>query len=90
MKKIFGAVLLSVLGFAVFPSQGEVAFPTGGAAPAASGHDPVQRCLDLVQLNLAGKIAPALPVTSHPVQSPPKDLPIRCLAGNLNEIKSIV
>jgi membrane-bound lytic murein transglycosylase len=88
MKKIFSAILLSVLWFAVFPSQGEVAYPTGGAAPAASGHDPVQQCLDLVQLNLAGKIAPALPVTSYPVQSPPKDLPIQCLAGNLKEIKS--
>jgi len=42
----FAAVLLSVLGFAV-------------TAPAASGYDPVQRCLDLVQLNLVGKIAPA-------------------------------
>jgi membrane-bound lytic murein transglycosylase len=88
MKKIFGAVLLSVLGFAVFPSQGEVAHPTGEAAPATSGYDPVQRCLDLVQLNVAGKIAPALPVTAHPVQSPPKDLPIQCVAGNLKEIKS--
>ena len=46
----FAAVLLSVLGLAV-------------TAPAASGQDPVQRCLDLVQLNLVGKIAPALPVT---------------------------
>jgi membrane-bound lytic murein transglycosylase len=85
MKKICGAVLLSVLGFAVFPSQGEVAYATGGAAPAA---DPVQHCLDLVQMNLARKIAPALHVTSHPVQNPPKDLPIQCLAGNLEEIKS--
>jgi membrane-bound lytic murein transglycosylase len=85
MKKICGAVLLSVLGFAVFPSQGEVAYATGGAAPAA---DPVQHCLDLVQLNLARKIAPALHVTSHPVQNPPKDLPIQCLAGNLEEFKS--
>src|SRR6516165_7197224 len=57
-------------------------------APAASGHDPVQHCLDQVQLNLARKIAPALPVTSHPVQIAPKDLPIQCLAGNLEEIKS--
>jgi membrane-bound lytic murein transglycosylase len=88
MKKIFGAVLLSVLGFTVFPSQGEVAYPTGESAPAASGYDPVQHCLDLVQLNLAGKIAPAFPVTSHPVQSPPKDLPIQCLSGKLTEIKS--
>ena len=85
MKKICGAVLLSVLGFAVFPSQGEVAYATGGAAPEA---DPVQHCLDLVQLNLARKIAPALHVTSHPVHDPPKDLPIQCLAGNLEEIKS--
>ena len=85
MRKICGAVLLGVLGFAVFPSQGEVAFATGGAAPEA---DPVQHCLDLVQLNLARKIAPALHVKSHPVQNPPKDLPIQCLAGNLEEIKS--
>ena len=48
MKKICGAVLMSVFGFAVFPSQGEVAFATGGAAPAA---DPVQHCLDLVQIS---------------------------------------
>jgi membrane-bound lytic murein transglycosylase A len=88
MKKIFGALSLSVLGFAVFPCQGEVAYPAGAAAPAASGYDPVQRCLDLVQLNLAGKIAPSRPVTSHPVQNPPKDLPIQCLADNLKEIKS--
>ena len=86
MKKICGAVLLSVFG--IFPSQGEVAYPTAGTAPAASGHDSVQRCLDLVQLNVAGKIAPALPVTSHPVRSPPQDLPLQCLAGNLTEIKS--
>jgi membrane-bound lytic murein transglycosylase A len=85
MKKICGAVLLSVLGFAVFSSQGEVAYAAGGAAPAA---DPVQHCLDLVQLNLARKIAPALHVTSHPVQNPPKDLPMQCLVGNLDEIKS--
>jgi len=85
MKKICGAVLMSVFGFAVFPSQGEVAFATGGAAPAA---DPVQHCLDLVQLNLARKIVPAFHVTSHPVQNPPKDLSIQCLAGNLEEIKS--
>lgn len=88
MKKIFGAVLLSVFGFAAFPSQGEVAYPTAETTPAAGGHDSVQRCLDLVQLNVAGKIVPALPVTSHPVQSPPKDLPLQCLAGNLTEIKS--
>ena len=85
MKKIFGAVLLSVLGLAVFPSQEEVAYAASGAAPAA---DPVQHCLDLVQLNLARKIAPAFHVTSHPVQNPPKDLSIQCLAGNLEEIKS--
>ena len=71
----FAAVLLSVLGFAV-------------TAPAASGYDPVQRCLDLVQLNLVGKIAPALPVTSHQVRNPPKHLPIQCLDGTLKEIKS--
>ena len=89
MKKIiFGAVSLSVLRFALFPSQAEMAYPTGGAAPAAKSHDPVRRCLDQIQLNLARKGAPALHVTSHPVQSPPKDLPVQCLAGNLNEIKS--
>jgi membrane-bound lytic murein transglycosylase len=88
MKKIFGAALLSVFGLAVFPFSIQLAYPAGGAAPAASGHDPVQHCLDLVQLNLARKIVPALRVTSRPVQSPPKDLPIQCLAGNLNETKS--
>ena len=87
MRKIFGAVSLIVLGFAVSPCQGEVAHATGAVAPAAI-YDPVQRCLDLVQLSLAGKIAPARPVTSHPVQNPPKDLPIQCLAENLKEIKS--
>jgi len=88
MTKIFGAVSLSVLGFAVFPCQGEVAHPTATAALAGSRYDPVQHCLDLVQLNLAEKSAPTLRVTSHPVQDPPKDLPIHCLADNLNEIKS--
>src|SRR5215468_5132531 len=85
MKNIFAAISLNALGFAVIPSQGELAYAAGGAAPAA---DPVQHCLDLVQLNLARKIAPAFHVTSHPVQNPPKDLPIQCLAGNLNEITS--
>ena len=85
MKKIVGAVSLSLLGFAIFSSQREVAYAAGGAAPLA---DPVQHCLDQVQLNLAQKIAPAFHVTSHPVQSPPKDLPIQCLAGNLTEIKN--
>src|SRR5215472_7928070 len=84
MKKILGAVLLSVPVFAVFPSRGEMAYAAGGAAAA----DPVQHCLDLVQLNLARKIAPALPITSHPVRSPAKNLPTQCLAGNLEEIKS--
>src|SRR5215475_9465343 len=88
MKKIFGAASLSILGFAAFPFSGEVAYPAGGAAPAASGQDPVQRCLDLVQMNVARKIAPAARVTSRPVQSPPNDLPIQCLAGNLDEIKN--
>jgi membrane-bound lytic murein transglycosylase len=88
MKKIFGPVLLGLLGFAVFPSQGEVAQPAGGVAPAAGGHDPVQRCLDRVQLNVARTIAPAFRVTSHPVQNSAKDLPLQCVAGNLNEIKS--
>src|SRR6516162_10210658 len=83
MKKIFGAVFLSVPVFAVVPSRGEVAYAAGGAAA-----DSVQRCLDLVQLNLARKIAPTLPMTSHPVQSPAKNLPTQCLAGNLEEIKS--
>jgi membrane-bound lytic murein transglycosylase len=84
MKKIFGAVLLSVLVFAVFPSRGEVAHAADGAAAA----DPVQHCLDLLQLNLARKNAPALPLTSRPVQSPAKNLPTQCLAGNLEEIKN--
>ena len=88
MKKICGTILLSILGFAVVPCQGEVAHPTVGAAPAAGGDDPVQHCLDLLQLNLARKIAPAVPVTSHPVEIAPKDLPIQCVAGNLEEIKS--
>jgi len=88
MKKTFGAILLIVLGLAVFPFRGEVADAAGGAAPAASGHDPVQHCLDLIQMNVAGKIAPALRVTSRRVQNPPKDLPLQCLAGNLDEIKS--
>jgi membrane-bound lytic murein transglycosylase len=88
MKKIFGAVSLSVLGFAAFPFSGEVAYPAGGAAPAASGHDPVQHCLDLVQLNVARKIAPTFHVTSHPVQNPAKALPTQCVAGDLEEIKS--
>jgi membrane-bound lytic murein transglycosylase len=85
MTKIFGTVSLSVLGLTIFPFSGEMAYAAGGAAPAA---DPVQHCLDLVQLNLARKIAPALHVTSRPVQSPAKDLPIQCLAGNLSEIKN--
>jgi membrane-bound lytic murein transglycosylase len=88
MKMIIGAISLSVLGFAVFPSQAEMAYPTGATAPAAKNYDPVRACLDQVQLNLARKIAPAFRVTSHPVQSPSKDLPIQCLAENLKEIKS--
>lgn len=84
MKKIFGAVLLSLLGFAFFPSRGEMADAAGGAASA----DPVQHCLDLVQMNLARQIAPALRVTSRPVQNPAKTLPTQCLAGNLEDIKS--
>jgi membrane-bound lytic murein transglycosylase len=84
MKKIFGAALLSVLGLAFFPSRGEVAYAAGGAAAA----DLVQHCLDLVQLNVARKIAPALPATPHTVQSPAKILPTQCLAGDLEEIKS--
>jgi membrane-bound lytic murein transglycosylase len=88
MKNICSVVLLSVLGFAVSPSRGEVVHAASGAAPAASGRDPVQHCLDMVQVNLARKIAPAFAVTSHPVRNPPKDLPIQCLAGNLEEIKS--
>jgi membrane-bound lytic murein transglycosylase len=80
--------MLSVLGFAVCPSQGEVAYGAGGAAPAASGNDPVQHCLDQVQVNLARKIAPARAATSHPVQISSNELPLVCLAGNLAEIKS--
>jgi membrane-bound lytic murein transglycosylase len=82
MKKIFDAISLSLLGLVVFLSQGKV-----GAAAAAAA-DPVQHCLDLVQLNLARKIAPALRVTSHLVPSPPKDLPVQCPTGTLEEIKS--
>src|SRR5215470_12529268 len=85
MKKILGVFLAGGLGSAVCTFRGEVAYAAGGAAPAA---DPVEHCLDLVQLNLARKIAPALRVMSRPVQSPPKDLPIQCPAGNLSEIKS--
>jgi membrane-bound lytic murein transglycosylase len=88
MKNVCGAVILSVLGLAVSPSQGEMAYGAGAAAPAANDHDPVQYCLDQVQLNLARKTAPALRVTSRPVQNPPKDLPIQCLVGTLTEIKS--
>src|SRR5690348_13902890 len=88
MKKIFGPVLLSVVGFAVLPSQGAVAQLAGGVAPAVGGHDPVQRCLDGVQLNVARTIAPAFRVMSHPVQNPAKELPLQCVVGNLNEIKS--
>ena len=82
MKKIFGAVSLSLLGFAVYP------FPVAYAAGESATADPVQHCLDLVQLNLARKIAPTFHVTSHPVQNPPNELPTQCLAGNLEEIKS--
>ena len=82
MKKIFDAISLSLLGLVVFLSQGKV-----GAAAAAAA-DPVQHCLDLVQLNLARKIAPALRVTSHLVPSPPKDLAVQCPTGTLEEIKS--
>jgi len=88
MKKILGMVSLSILGFAVFPCQGEMAHPTGTAAPTASRYDSVQHCLDQVQFNLGGKKASAVRVKSHPVQNPPEDLPIQCLAENLNEIKS--
>jgi hypothetical protein len=84
MKKIFGAVLLSVPVCAVFPSRGEMAHAADGTAAA----DPVQHCLDLLQLNLARKIAPALHLTSRPVQSPAKNLPTQCLAGNIEEIKN--
>jgi membrane-bound lytic murein transglycosylase len=84
MKKIFAAVLLNVLGFAVFAARGEVAYAAGGATAA----DPVQHCLDMVQLSIARKIAPAIPMASHPVQSPAKNLPTQCPAGNLEEIKS--
>jgi membrane-bound lytic murein transglycosylase len=85
MKKIIGAVSLSLLGFVVFPSRGEVAHVTGREAAAA---DPVQHCLDLVQSNLARKTAPSFHVTSHLVQNPAKTLPIQCPVGSLDEIKS--
>jgi hypothetical protein len=81
MKKIFGAVLLSLLGFAAAAAQAEVTYPRGGAARAATGYDPVQRCLDLVQLNVAGKITPAHPVMSLAIQSPPQDLPFSVWLG---------
>ena len=91
MKRICGAVISSVLAFTLLASQGEVAqgevaLGAGGAAPAAS--DPVQHCLDSLQVNLARKIAPAVPVTSHPAQILSKDLPLQCLAGSLAEIKA--
>jgi hypothetical protein len=82
------AVALSVLGFAVLQSQAGVAYAASEAPSVASSHDPVQHCLDLVQFNLARKIAPALRVMSHPVQDPPKSLTLQCLAGDVNEIKS--
>jgi membrane-bound lytic murein transglycosylase len=88
MKKICGVVVLSVLGFGLLSTHGEVAYGAGGAAPAANGADPVRHCLDLLQQNLARKIAPAVPVISHPVQIGSKELPLQCLAGNLDEIKS--
>jgi membrane-bound lytic murein transglycosylase len=84
MKKISGAVLLGFVGFAFFLPREDLAFAAGGA-PAA---DPVQHCLDLIQLNLARKIAPALRVTSRAVQNPVRNLPTRCPAGNLEDIKS--
>ena len=84
LRAVFLSVCVSVLGFAVLPSEGEAA----NAAPASNGHDPVQHCLDLVQMGVARKIAPARPVSSHPVQNPPRDLPLQCVAGNLEEIKS--
>jgi membrane-bound lytic murein transglycosylase len=88
MKKIRLVVVLSVLGFGLLSSYGEVAYGAGGAAPEANGADPVQHCLDLLQQNLARKIAPAIPVISHPVQIVSKELPLQCLAGNLDEIKT--
>ncbi len=86
MKITVGSVLLVVLGFGISPSHAEVAYPGGPSAP--SGYDPVQRCLDLVQINVARKVTPALRVTSRFVQNPGNDLPLRCLAGNLEEIKA--
>jgi membrane-bound lytic murein transglycosylase len=77
-----------VLGMAAAVAAGEVAYCKNGIAPPAKSYDPVRQCLDQVQLNLARKIAPAFRVTSHAVQNPPKDLPIKCLAGNLDEIKT--
>src|SRR6516165_12132112 len=77
-----------VLGVAAALAAGEVAYSKDGTVPAAKSYNPVRQCLDQVQLNLARKTAPAFHVTSHAVQNPPKDLPIECLAGNLDEIKS--
>lgn len=87
MRKVPGAIVL-VLGFIVLPFQGEATSAAGGAALATNDRDPVQHCLDLVQLSVARKIAPARPIGSHPVQNPPKELPLQCPAGNLEEIKS--
>src|SRR5690242_10451325 len=88
MRKVPGAVVLAVLGFVVLPFEDEVTYAASGAAAATGDRDPVQRCLDLVQLGVAKKIAPARPIGSHLVQNPPKELPLACPAGNLEEIKS--
>jgi membrane-bound lytic murein transglycosylase len=85
MKKIVGAVSLSLLGVFVVPSRGEVLHVPGGGAPVA---DAVQHCLDQVQSNLARKTAPSFHVTSHLVPNPAKNLPIQCPAGSLEQIKS--
>lgn len=88
MRKVPGAIVLAVLGLVALPFQDEATYAAGGAAPATSDRDPVQRCLDLVQLGVAKKIAPSRPIGSHPVQNPAKELPLQCPAGNLEEIKS--
>src|SRR5689334_3352561 len=84
MEKMFGVLFLSLLGFAAMPFQGEAA----NAAPATNDRDPVQHCLDLVQMGVARKIAPARPIGSRPVQNPSRELPLQCVSGNLEEIKT--
>lgn len=87
MRKVPGAIVLVIVGFIVLPLRDEASHAAGGAAPATSDRDPVQRCLDLVQLGVAKKTAPARPIGSHLLQNPPRELPLQCPAGNLEEIK---